>query len=123
MAIQVNSLKNGKVIEVAVSGKLTDADYQHYFIPQFDALAKQYEKVRMLFEMSDFHGWEVKAAWDDLKLGMKHYGHVERIAMVGEKKWQQWMAQFGKAFTAAEVRYFDKMESAAARVWIEEGLV
>lgn len=121
MAIHVNSLKDGKVIEVVVSGKLTDADYQH-FIPQFDALANQHQKVRMLFEMSDFHGWEIQAALDDLKLGMKHYGHVERIAMVGEKKWQQWMAQLAKPFTAAEVRYFDKIESAAARVWIGEGL-
>lgn len=121
MPIKVNSLKDGKIIEVLASGKLTDADYQ-YFIPEFDALAKRHDKVRMLFEMSDFHGWEIKAAWDDLKLGLKHYGHVERIAMIGEKKWQKWMAQLAKPFTAAEVRYFDAAEAVAGRAWIEQGL-
>lgn len=122
MPIKVNSLKDGKIVEVIASGKLTDADYG-YFVPEFDALAKRYNKVRLLFEMSDFHGWEMKAALDDFKMGMKHYGHVERIAMIGEKTWQQWMAQFAKPFTTAEVRYFDKMEAAAGRAWIEEGLV
>jgi uncharacterized protein (DUF1778 family) len=120
MAIQVSESKDGKVIEVAVSGKLTDEDYQQ-FIPHFEQLAGQNGKIRLLFEMTQFHGWEVKAAWDDLKLGLKHYGKVERIAMVGEKKWQQWMAQLSKPFTAAEVRYFEKSESPQALAWLEEG--
>jgi hypothetical protein len=59
---------------------------------------------------------------DDLKLGVKHHGDVERLAMIGEKKWQQWMAQFSKPFTAAEVRYFDKTDAPAAHAWLEEGL-
>jgi len=120
MAIQVNELKDGKVIEVDFSGKLTDEDYK-CFIPEFERHIGQQKKIRLLFEMSQFHGWEVKAAWDDFKLGMKHYGDIERIAIVGEKKWQHWMTQFSKPFTAAEVRYFDRAEDAAARAWVEQG--
>lgn len=121
MAITLNELKDGKIIEMAVTGRLTDADYQH-FTPEFERMANRHKKIRLLFEMSQFHGWDVKAAWDDLKLGMKHYGDVERLAMIGEKKWQQWMAQFSKPFTTAEVRYFDKIDAPAARAWLEEGL-
>jgi hypothetical protein len=122
MAIHVNDSKDGKVIAVDVSGKLTDEDYQR-FIPEFGRQAARHQKIRLLFEMSQFHGWEVKAAWDDLKMGLKHEGQVERIAMVGEKKWQEWMATFAKPFTSAEVRYFDKVEDVAARAWLSEGLV
>jgi hypothetical protein len=121
MAIALNELKDGKIIEVAVTGRLTDADYQR-FIPEFERMTSRYKKIRLLFEMSQFHGWDVKAAWDDLKLGAKHYGDVERIAMIGEEKWQEWMARFSKPFTAAEVRYFDKTAAPAALTWLEEGL-
>jgi len=122
MAIHVNESQDGKIIEIDVTEKLTDEDYQR-FIPEFEREAGRHQKLRLLLEMSEFHGWEAKAAWDDLKLGMKHPGKVERIAMVGEKKWQQWMAGFSKLFTAAEVRFFDRTEDPAARAWLAEGLV
>jgi hypothetical protein len=119
MAIKLNELNDGKILEVTVSGKLTEEDYQR-FIPEFERMARQHRKISMLFEMSEFDGWEVKAAWEDLKLGVKHRHDIERIAMVGEKKWQRWMAEFSKPFTAAEVRYFDKAESERAVAWLEE---
>jgi hypothetical protein len=122
MAIHVNKSKDGQIIEMDVTEKLTDEDYQR-FIPEFELEASRHKKLRLLLEMSEFHGWEAKAAWDDLKLGMKHPGQVERIAMVGEKKWQHWMAGFSKLFTAAEVRFFDRTEDPAARAWLAEGLV
>jgi hypothetical protein len=40
--------------------------------------------------------------------------------MVGEKKWQRWMAKFSKPFTAAEVCYFDKTDRDYAIAWLEE---
>lgn len=118
MAIKLTEKLDGKILEVSVSGKLTDQDYQ-LFVPEFGRLAKQHGKIRVLFEMSQFHGWEVKAAWDDLKLGVKHYRDIERLAMVGENSWQQWMAVFCRPFTTAEIRYFDHSALDEARAWIE----
>jgi SpoIIAA-like len=118
MAIKLTEKLDGKILEVSVSGKLTDQDYQ-MFVPEFDRLAKQHGKIRVLFEMCQFHGWEAKAAWDDLKLGVKYYRDIERLAMVGENKWQQWMAAFCRPFTTAEIRYFDHSALAEARAWIE----
>jgi hypothetical protein len=41
----------------------------------------------------------LRAAWDDLEFGLKHYSDFERIAMVGDRKWEEWMANFCKPFT------------------------
>ena len=120
MAIELTEKKGGKILEATVSGKLTDADYE-CFVPEFDRLAKLHGKIRVLFEMSQFPGWDAKAAWDDFKFAVKHYRDIERLAIVGEKKWQQGMAEFCKPFTTAQVRYFDKAETEKARVWLEEG--
>src|SRR5664280_1818283 len=119
MAIALTEKKGGRILEVAVSGKLTDADYER-FVPEFDRLAKLHGKIRVLFEMSQFHGWDAKAAWDDFKFAVKHYRDIERLAVVGEKKWQQGMAEFCKPFTKATIRYFDHADAAEARKWLAE---
>jgi hypothetical protein len=58
--------------------------------------------------------------WQDIKWDLKHFNHVERLAIVGEKAWHKWMASFCKPFTTAEVRYFTLDELDAARAWINE---
>lgn len=119
MPVELSEIESGKVLEIRVTGKLVHEDYER-FVPEFDRLAKKHGKIRLLFEMPDFHGWELRAAWDDLKLGVKHFADIERIAMVGEKKWQEWMAGFCRPFTKAKVRYFELHEIATARDWLGE---
>jgi len=119
MSIELIESQNGKVLEVSASGRLTDEDYQG-FIPEVDRLVRQHGKIRLLFKMVEFHGWDAKAAWDDFKLGVKHYNDIERVAVAGEKKWQQRMTAFAKPFTAAAVRYFDQTEIGQARAWAGE---
>jgi len=117
MPIQFN--EEGKTLIVHVSGKLTKADYEH-FVPESERLIRLHGKLRLLFDMTGFHGWDAGAAWEDLKFGIKHFADIERLAMVGEKKWQHGMATFCKPFTRAVVRYFDHADAAAARKWLDE---
>jgi SpoIIAA-like len=118
MPVKVEEKGNGKILEVRVSGKLVHEDYQR-FVPKFDRLVKRHGKIRLLFEMNDFHGWELQAAWDDLRLGMKHFADIERIAMVGDQNWEKWMAAFCQPFTKAEVRYFESDAVGQARNWLK----
>jgi hypothetical protein len=76
--------------------------------------------LRLLFDMTGFHGWDAGAAWEDLKVGIAHFADIERLAMVGEEKWQHGMAIFCKPFTRATVRYFDHANAAEARKWLGE---
>ena len=57
MSIQLNEENGGKVLVVHVSGKLVKADYEH-FVPEFERLVRQHGKLSVLFDMTDFHGWE-----------------------------------------------------------------
>jgi len=118
MAIKLNQLDGGKVLEVQVSGKLSHEDYQQ-FVPEFERLIKEHGKISVLFEMSDFHGWAAKALWDDIKFDMKHFSHIERIAMVGDTKWEKGMSVFCRPFTTAKVRYFETTALEEARGWVK----
>ncbi len=117
MPIQLSEENDGKILVVHVSGKLAKADYEQ-FVPEFERLVQVHGKLRVLFDLTGFHGWEVSAAWEDLKFGVAHFADIERLAMVGENKWQHGMATFCKPFTKAAVRYFDHAEAAEARKWL-----
>ncbi len=108
----------GKIIGYRVSGKLHDEDYKK-FVPEIEAVIEKEGPVRILLEMSDFHGWDLHAAWDDLKFDIKHYKDLERIAIVGENKWEEWMSKLSKPFVKGKARYFDSHELEEAWKWLE----
>ena len=103
MPIQLKEEDGGKILVVHVSGKLTKADYE-YFVPEFDRLIEQHSKLRVLFDMTNFHGWEASALWEDIKFGIEH-PDIDRLAMVGENEWQHAMATLSKPFTKAAIHY------------------
>lgn len=97
MSTQLTERDGGQVLEVVVSGKLTHDDYRH-FVPAFEQRLKQHGKIRVLFEMNDFHGWDAAALWDDIKFDVAHFSDIDRLAMVGEKRWEQgWRSSAGRS--------------------------
>lgn len=119
MPIKLSENNEGKTVSVHVTGKLIKDDYEH-FVPEFDRLVGLHGKLRILFDMTDFHGWTAGALWEDTKFAMHHFSKIERLAMVGEKKWQEGMATFCKPFTKATVKYFDHAEAVEAREWLDK---
>jgi hypothetical protein len=105
------------LVEVKVSGKLKEPDYQA-FAPKIDDFIKHNGKVRILFDMRDFHGWTLFGALEDLRFGVKHRKDVERVALVGEKSWQKWSTPLCRLFTRADVHYFDRGHEADAHEWV-----
>lgn len=107
------------VLTIKASGKLTHADYQQ-LIPKLEGLLRERGKVGILFVLEECRGWSLRAAWDDLKFGLKHRGDFERCAVVGQKTWQRWMTNLSKPFF--KVRYFDRCELENARQWVQDGV-
>jgi hypothetical protein len=107
------------ILGFRLSGKLHDADYKH-FVPAVDAVIAAHGKVRLLAEFHDFHGWDAHALWDDIKFSTTHCTKIDRIAVVGEKSWEKWMATVCKPFTMAKIRYFGAGEIEAAKTWLGE---
>lgn len=111
---------DGKVIEIHVTGKLEQQDY-HRFLPKIEAMINAHGKIRILLYLNEFAGWTASALWSDIKFDLKHFNDIERLAIVGESKWQEGMATFCKPFTTAEIRYFTHDQLPDARQWINAG--
>lgn len=119
--IEALQTSSAGVLGFKLSGKLHDADYKT-FVPAIDAALATEGKVRLLAQFHDFHGWDLPALWDDIKFSTTHCTKLERIALVGEKQWEKWMAKVCKPFTRATVRYFDVEKIDEAWQWLREGL-
>jgi hypothetical protein len=117
MAIEFKEVSDGKWLEVQVSGKLSREDYKK-FVPEFERLVKQHGKIGLLFAMVDFHGWKAGALWEDIKFDLKHFSDIDRLAMVGDKKWEKGMSVFCKPFTSAKIRFFEPTALGEAPAWL-----
>ena len=115
--IEVKQQEHGNVVNVMVTGRLTTDDYEH-FVPEVERLIRKHGKVRVLFDMHDFHGCTPGAMREDIKFDARHFRDIERLALVGERKWEAGMASFCKPFTSATIRYFDREQANEARQWI-----
>jgi hypothetical protein len=119
--MQLHEETGGKVLVVELGGKLTTEDYSR-FVPEVDRQIGVHGKIRVLVKMTDFHGWTLGAVWEDIKFDVKHFAHVDRVAIVGNRKWEAAMAIVCKPFTLAKVRYFDESHAKEALDWVHEGL-
>ena len=117
MTDHIDIKESGNLLEVAITGKLTREFYQA-FAPRVDSLIQAHGRIRILVVMHDFHGWTLGALWEDMKFDCAHWKDIERLAIVGESKWEQGMATFCKPFTKATIQYFDQSKLADARQWI-----
>jgi len=111
---------SGNVIGFRMTGKLTDADYKAV-APEFEDGIKKFGKIRLLWLLQDFKGWEAKAAWDDYEYWRKYGKGIERIAIVGNKRWEEWMTKLAKLFMKGGVKYFDDSQLEDAWTWVHEG--
>jgi hypothetical protein len=116
--MQLDRKINRRVLEVRVTGKLSRLDYER-FLPEFTRVVREHGTNRVLFNMVEFHGWDIVALWDDAKLAFEHSSDIERLAMVGDKRWEREMSALCRLFTSAEVRYFDHTAMSEARAWLE----
>lgn len=102
-----------------LSGKLHDDDYKK-FVPLVDAEITKEGKVNVLAQFHDFHGWDARALWDDIKFATTHCTRIKKIALIGEKSWEKWMAAVCKPFTLAKIEYFDQSQVDAAKAWLAQ---
>ena len=75
--------------------------------------------VRLLFLLQGFGGWEQGTEWNDLSFYVKHGDRIERIAIVGDERWQSEAMMFAAAgLRKAPVEFFPASDLERARAWL-----
>jgi hypothetical protein len=109
------------VLGIEAIGEVSTQDYESVLVPAIEERISRRRKLRLLYVFGrDFTGFSAGAAWEDAKVGMRHFTSFDRIAVVTNI---EWIAKMVRAFgfvMPAEVRVFAAAQLRAARAWIIE---
>ncbi len=113
LTIGLERINSNLYLSLKAVGKLSHADYQT-ITPMIDSALQGVKDpaINVLFDASELDGWELRAAWDDFKLGLKHGNKFNRIAIVGHKRWLEMSSKIGAWFVSGEVKYFEDLGEA-----------
>ena len=100
-----------------INGTLDREDYLE-IIPKVNQAIERNNKIKLLMELTDFQGWTIGAAWEDLEFRVSHVNRIECIAVVGDEQWINGMATFVKAFPRTKVQFFEPDQREDAREWL-----
>jgi hypothetical protein len=109
----------GSVVGYKVVGKVTVQDYRK-LEPAIENLANQHDSVKLLFDLRECSGEEVKAWLPDLKFGQRFHDRIGKMAIVGDKRWQRWLTALVSPWYAKEGRFFLPEESDEAWTWLRQ---
>ncbi len=77
--------------------------------------------VKFLVLLENFTGWERSEAWGDTDFFFSHRNDFEKIAVVGDPRWEaQVLAFTGAGLRKGPVKFFPETEESEARAWLAE---
>ena len=118
LSIGIEKFVNEFLLVMKAVGKLTHEDYET-ITPMINSALEGVKKpkIKALIDGTEMEGWELRAAWDDFKLGLQHGSDFEKIAIYGNKNWQEIASKIGAWFISGDVKYFETYNDAVA--WLE----
>ena len=110
------------LLHLYADGLLTTGDYID-FVPAFERFETSEPKpIAMLIELGpSFTGWSLGALWRDVQFDVGHRQTFGPMAIVGDAKWEEWLAEASDLMFAAEVRFFLRSSKAEAEQWLRHG--
>jgi hypothetical protein len=115
--IEKLSESSGPVVGYKVVGKVTVQDYEQLG-PEILALVDEYDAVCLLLDLQAFGGEEIKAWLPDLKFGHRFHDKIDKMAIIGDRRWQKWLTALADPFYAKDAQFFHPDETGKAWAWL-----
>jgi hypothetical protein len=108
------------ILAVRVKDELTIPDFDQYRNIVRDLMLK-HKEAHIYYEMVGVDWVQPVAAIENGLFDIIHGLDYGRVAMVGEKKWQEWAAKLISPVKKKGVRYYDLAEKERAMKYVLEG--
>ncbi|AKA34291.1 STAS/SEC14 domain-containing protein [Flagellimonas lutaonensis] len=108
------------ILGVAVSGKVTGADYDR-LNPLMEQHKEKYGKIKLLVDIEEFKWPTAKAMWEDLKMGFRYLGTIKAMAVISDKDWIENVSEsVGAIIPKLKVKGFETDERSEAIDWLKK---
>ena len=109
------------VAAFACKGHVTRDDYETVLVPAIESALAMNDKLRIYYEIGDdFYSIDPGAVFEDIKVGMGHLSHLERIAVVTDVDWIRLTMRAFAFLIPARMQFFATAGRDEARAWISE---
>ena len=117
MAIEIIDVA-GKLLQLKIRGLFMKADHDRIIQIAKEAIERS-GKVQALVMLEAFEGWERRGDWGDVSFIIEQGQHIEKMAIVGDEKWQDDVVAFtAKGFRATTVEFFTPPRLHEALTWL-----
>ncbi len=108
------------VIAMEAVGEITGRDYDEVLVPLIEEKLKKHDKLKLFFKLgAAFESYSLGAAWDDLRLGLKHPLSFSKCALVTDVEWLRRGSKVMGPLMPMELMVFHLSEEKAATAWIK----
>ena len=109
----------GNLVCCKAIGKLTDEDL-HNLTVRIERILENHGSFLLYVDLEFFKGWEWQTAWDKNIYGKKYWDQIEKIAFVGNQKWEQMINKIAQNLKNGDKRYFSIAHHSMAIEWINK---
>lgn len=106
------------MVAFRLAGSIDRHDYD-VMLPILEEKIKQYGKIRVYAELQDAEEISLQALWEDLKFDFRHAADFKKVALVGNRKWLDWLTVMASPFTTAKVKHFEVPDRDKALEWVK----
>lgn len=120
MIDHLDTSPDGRAMRFRAGGKLTHEDYQA-LIPLLEQAIAEHGKISVLVELDDITGIEARAVMDEFAFDIRHFRDFDRLGVIGDGPWEDWMTRTTNPLVPGEMRYFPEAEANDAWTWVQGG--
>ena len=108
------------VIAIEAVGEITGRDYDEVLVPLIEERLVRHDKLKLFFKLgAAFESYSMGAAWDDLRLGLKHPLSFSKCALVTDVEWLRRGSKVMGPLMPMELVVFHLSDEEAATAWIK----
>ena len=110
---------SGGVFAYEIDGRLREKDIKNA-VKEFSSYLEKEGKVNVLARLTNFHGFDLTAIFDDdlAKMKYRSLSKVERYAVVGAPTWMQNLMELIAPAFSTKIRFFEPKEEDEAWEWV-----
>ncbi len=117
MALEILEASEDAVLSLRATDYLTKEDLDGFSHAAEEKIRK-YGKVRVLLQLQDFRGWAAGASDNAPESHQAQLDDIERLAIVGDTGWEDWLARMYEPILSAQIKHFSQSDLEVASRWI-----
>ena len=115
--LTAREIPDSNIFEITVDGGIARAEFDAA-MSKLEGMIAQHGSIRLIEIIRDIGSIAPSALWEDLRLAPRNLKHLERVAVVADQAWIEWMTTLAKPFVHADMRAFRLDQLEDARKWI-----